>query len=84
MTTPHDPFAALRENLEKIGQNVSRSLEDASRIAAAQGAMGWMMRGDLEKARAVLSALSGDRLSEISATAAALAALADEMIEAQR
>lgn len=47
--------------------------------ATAQGAFGWMMRGDLDKARATLSRLPSERLVEVSVAAAALSALADEV-----
>lgn len=47
--------------------------------ATAQGAFGWMMRGDLEEARTVLGRLPRERLVEVSIAAAALSTLADEV-----
>jgi hypothetical protein len=51
-------------------------------VARAQGAMAWTMRGDLEQARTALVAMPPEALAEVSAAAAALSSLADEVMSA--
>lgn len=55
------------------------SVEHAGHILGAQAAMGWMFRGDLAKARGALEKLTPEKLAEVSAAAAALSSLADEV-----
>lgn len=57
------------------------SVEHAGHILGAQAAMGWMFRGDLAKARGALEKLTPAKLAEVSAAAAALSSLADEVGE---
>ncbi|WP_433382768.1 hypothetical protein [Streptosporangium sp. CA-115845] len=76
--TPETPEWA--KALQNAAAEMSKGLAQASRILAAQGAMGWTYRGDLEAARQALAALPPDHLQEISAAAAALASLADEAL----
>ncbi|MCM6775001.1 hypothetical protein NDR87_26510 [Nocardia sp. CDC159] len=73
------------ERLDAALQRLRESATAAAGTMTAQGAFGWMMRGDLAKARATLVKLSPDKLTEVSAAAAALSALADEVAaEARR
>jgi hypothetical protein len=65
----------LKDALAEFG----KAIETSGHIMAAQGAMGWMMRGEWAKARVALSDLPDERLREVSVTAAALSSLADEM-----
>lgn len=68
------------------GQRFEAAMKDLHTAATAagvtlkvQGAMGWMWRGDIEQARTALRRLPHERLLEVSAAAAALSALADEI-----
>lgn len=82
------------EDRRKAMENFTAALGDAAKkfsegtqhtghILTAQGAMGWVYRGDLEKARQVLQKLPADKLAEVSAAAAALSSLADEVAAAK-
>lgn len=82
------------DELRKAGENFATAMGDAAKkfsegmqhtghILTAQGAMGWAYRGDLEKARQVLQKLPADKLAEVSAAAAALSSLADEVAAAK-
>jgi len=70
---------AMGEAAEKIREG----MEHTGHILTAQGAMGWVYRGDLEKARTMLEKLPADKLAEVSAAAAALSSLADEVAAAK-
>lgn len=70
--TPGERFEEALAKLRAAGAEVGV-------LATAQGAFGWMMRGDLDKARAALVKLPPERLVEVSVAAAALSALADEV-----
>ncbi|WP_280505816.1 hypothetical protein [Nocardia farcinica] len=59
--------------------NFQSAMTRLGQTATAQGAFGWMVRGDLEKAREALRKLPPDKLLEVSAAASALSALADEV-----
>ncbi|ANZ35217.1 hypothetical protein BBK82_03165 [Lentzea guizhouensis] len=74
-----DFAAALGEAAKKLQQG----LENTGHILTAQGAMGWVYRGDLPKARQALGKLPVDKLAELSAVAAALSSLADEVAAAK-
>jgi hypothetical protein len=71
--------AAMGEAAKKF----SDGMQHTGHIMTAQGAMGWVYRGDLEKARAVLEKLPADKLAELSMAAAALSSLADEVAAAK-
>ncbi|MFI6793650.1 hypothetical protein ACIBG4_40600 [Nonomuraea sp. NPDC050383] len=73
----------VRNGLERASRQLNEALEQTGRILAAQGAMGWALRGDLEATRTALYGMSPDRLREMSAAAAMLAALADEELSAR-
>lgn len=66
------------KQLNEAAAGFAAGMAQASRILAAQGAMGWTYRGDLAAARDALDKLGADHLQEISA--AALASLADEAL----
>jgi hypothetical protein len=61
----------------------SEGMQHTGHILTSQSAMGWVYRGDLEKARAVLEKLPADKLAELSTAAAALSSLADEVAAAK-
>jgi hypothetical protein len=67
---------------QRLG-NALRGFSEAGRAAGAtltaQDAFGWMMRGDIAKARATLAKLPADKLREASDAAAALSPLADDV-----
>ncbi|GAA1281246.1 hypothetical protein [Saccharothrix xinjiangensis] len=64
---------------EKPRPSLDEALAKVRLVAGAQGSMGWMVRGDLAKARETLEKLSAEQLREVSAAAAALSSLADEV-----
>lgn len=68
----------LRNLSNALGQ-LPKALEKMGHIAAAQGAMGWMVQGEMEKAREALAGLPVEQLQAVSVAAAALASLADEV-----
>lgn len=58
-------------------------MQHTGHILTAQSAMGWAYRGNLAEARRVLEKLPVDKLTELSAAAAALSSLADEVAAAR-
>lgn len=54
-------------------------LTHVGHIAVAQGAMGWMYRGDLDKARETLQELDAEVLTEVALAASVLGTLAEEL-----
>lgn len=82
MTTPqfgsYEWARQAQEGFERASRQLGEALGQVQRTFAAQGAMGWAYRGDLDQARATLAAMSPEQLRELSAAAAALASLADE------
>lgn len=69
------PSQQLDAALAQFSKNMAR----VGHAFAGQGAMGWMLRGDMAKAREALQRVPSERLPEISIAAAALSALADEL-----
>ncbi|WP_031165985.1 hypothetical protein [Streptosporangium roseum] len=65
-------------DLQAAAAKAGEALGHVSHVLTAQEAMGWMYRGDLNAARHAIAKLPDDKLVELSAAAAALAALADE------
>lgn len=61
-----------------FGEAVTKGFTQVGNTLAAQGAMGWAYRGDLDGTRNALKSMSPDQLQELSAAASMLAALADE------
>jgi hypothetical protein len=68
----------VSDAMGKAGRALNAALEQPKRILAAQGAMGWAYRGDLDGTRTALKSMSPDQLQELSAAASMLTALADE------
>lgn len=68
----------LQESLSDAGRKLGEAFGQAGNILAAQAAMGWAYRGDLDNVRAGLAGMGPEQLRELSAAAAALASLADE------
>lgn len=68
----------LLESMAGTARQLGEALGQAQRILAAQAAMGWAYRGDLDQTRAGLAGMSPEQLRELSAAAAALTSLADE------
>ncbi|MBF6213742.1 hypothetical protein IU487_22250 [Nocardia puris] len=67
---------------EKLDAALAKFKEAAAQVsvtATAQGAFGWMMRGDLMQARATLAKLPRERLLDVGVAAAALSSLAEEV-----
>ncbi|MCO6011437.1 hypothetical protein NE236_41460 [Actinoallomurus purpureus] len=65
-------------------REMREAMENATQVMIVQAAMGWMFRGDLEQARAVLTTLPTDKMNEVSAAATALASLVDEVAQEAR
>jgi hypothetical protein len=70
---------SLSERAGELAAGFAHALEQVGHIMAAQGAMGWMFRGDLDAARKSLMGLPVEQLQTVSVTASALASVADEI-----
>lgn len=68
----------FEQSMAEAGRQIGTAFSQAGNIFAAQGAMGWAFRGDVEKTRAALANMTPDQVREVSAAASMLAALADE------
>lgn len=64
--------------LEEASRELQKGLAQAGNILAAQAAMGWAYRGQIENVRAGLKGMGPAQLRELSAASAMLASLADE------
>lgn len=67
--------AEFQDALKKLAD----TMLNLGHIMSAQGAFGWMYRGDLDHARAVLAKLPPEVLQQVSVAASALSTLADEV-----
>ncbi|MBF6416940.1 hypothetical protein [Nocardia cyriacigeorgica] len=67
------------ERLNQAMENLRNAAINTGHTLTVQAAMGWVMRGDLAKACESLQRLPADKLLEVSAAAAALSSLADEL-----
>lgn len=87
MTTPQFGSPEWQRQFEKsmteAGRKLGEAFGQAGNILAAQAAMGWAYRGDLDNVRAGLAGMSPEQLRELSAAAAALASLADEELSSR-
>lgn len=70
--------------LQDTAQQAQKGLDQASRILAAQAAMGWAYRGMVDNVRGTLKSMDADQLRELSAASAMLASLADEEMASRR
>ncbi len=70
-------WAKMQEQLRAGFAEVGKTLEQTGRIWVAQGSMGWAFRGDLEKLREALDAMSPELVAEVSAAAALLGSACD-------
>ncbi|WP_424533652.1 hypothetical protein ACOZ38_25285 [Sphaerisporangium viridialbum] len=70
-------WAKMQEQLRAGFAEVGKALEQTGRIWVAQGSMGWAFRGDLEKLREALDAMSPELVAEVSAAAALLGSACD-------
>lgn len=59
-----------------VGQRLGAALDALTLTAAAQGAIGWLVQGQTEKAQHVLARLNAEQLGAVAAAALELAALA--------
>lgn len=84
MTEQTAPFGSpewnrqMQEGVERTGRVLGEALGQMQRTFAAQGAMGWSYRGDIDATKTALTAMTPDQLREVSAAASLLATLADE------
>lgn len=63
----------------EFGQRLAAQLAHVRHVLVAQAAMGWMVRGDLTRARRELAKLPAEALREVAVASAALSTLADEL-----
>lgn len=78
MPEPVEQPEWLKALSDAVGE-FGKAMEKTGHILTAQGAMGWMVQGELEKAREALAGLPVEQLQAVSVAAAALASLADEV-----
>lgn len=71
------------EAMGRAGRAINEAFGQSGRILAAQGAMGWAYRGDLDGTRNALKTMQPEQLREVSAAASMLAALADEELSSR-
>lgn len=62
-----------------IGQRLDSALDSLALTAAAQGAIGWLVQGETQKAQQALARLDAAQLQAISTAARDLAALANQL-----
>ncbi|WP_280367935.1 hypothetical protein, partial [Nocardia abscessus] len=60
-----------------IGQRLDNALSTLTLTTSAQGAIGWLVQGQAEKAQQALARLDVEQLRAVTAAALALAAMAD-------
>jgi transcriptional regulator with XRE-family HTH domain len=65
-------------DLQETAASLQKNIVQAGHILAAQGAMGWAYRGDLDQLQHALAAMGAEQLRELSAAATLLASVADE------
>lgn len=70
-----DPGKAL-EVFAEVGKKLGEVFGNMSFVLAAQGAMGWMVQDEPEKASAALSRLDAEQLAKVATAARELAAMA--------
>lgn len=68
------------EALRTALREMNAAFAQVGNVLRAQGAFGWMYRGDLEQARETLDTLPADVLRQVSAAASVLSTLADELL----
>ncbi|MEV4287378.1 hypothetical protein AB0K40_17880 [Nonomuraea bangladeshensis] len=73
----------FQEGFERASRQLGEALGQTQRIFAAQAAMGWAYRGDIDGTRTALKRISPEQLRELSAAASMLAALADEELSSR-
>ncbi|WP_433355599.1 hypothetical protein ACQP25_17170 [Microtetraspora malaysiensis] len=65
----------------KMTEQLGQAFKQMGRTLAAQGAMGWAYRGDLEQLRSSLATMSPEHVAELSAAAALLTSACDEELQ---
>jgi transcriptional regulator with XRE-family HTH domain len=65
-------------DLQETAASLQKNIVRAGHILAAQGAMGWAYRGDLDQLQHALAAMGAEQLRELSSAASLLASVADE------
>lgn len=63
--------------------DLGRRFRSLGSVLSAQAALGWMMQGELEKARSSLDAIPADDLRKLSVSALSLSSLADEVLQSK-
>lgn len=72
---PKPDWGSFKDAWAELG----KAIESVGHVIAAQGALGYMLNGDLANARETLANLPADQLQSVSVAAAALSSLADEI-----
>ncbi|MGW4718293.1 hypothetical protein [Nocardia sp. NPDC004260] len=62
-----------------IGQRLDTALDNLKLTTSAQGAIGWLVHGQAEKAHHALARLDVEQLRAVSAAGLGLAAMADHL-----
>ena len=70
----------LEEAWADIGRQIGTALTNLGLITAGQGAMGWMLQDEPEKARGALRGVTADQRARIAAAARDLAAMAEKAV----
>lgn len=78
MKRMEEPASDLGEMLAQAGRELGKALGNLGFVASAQGAMGWMVQGEPEKAREALDGLDEDQRAKVAEAARQLAEMAQE------
>jgi hypothetical protein len=66
------------ETFAQLGRELGNALADLGFVASGQGAMGWMLQGEPDKARRALTGLTDEQRAKVAEAARRLAEMADE------
>lgn len=75
MKRKQDPAKALEEVFTEAGKQLGKAFGNLGFVLAAQGAMGWMLQGEWEKATVALGRLDADQQAKVATAARELADL---------
>lgn len=73
----HEQPEDLSETFARLGRELGSALADLGFVAAGQGAMGWILQGEIGKAHDALAGLTAEQRSQVADAARKLAVLAE-------
>lgn len=73
-----DAGQQLADAFAQVGRDLGKAFGNLAFVTAAQGAMGWMVQDEPEKARQALAKLTDEQCAKVAGAARKLAELADE------